>query len=188
MNEFVTPEIFKEKFIEVCKEKEVIKSLIDNWEDASKYNSLILGDSRREGILETVANKLELQFDREHWKFDFVMFREKFEEYFKWGNYAKYLDIVIEHENDINDSHKEIHKLNMINAPLKVLITYYKSEEDVGKRLTDYAGIINAGDIFNLYGVKCNLMVIFAPYKKPEKIEWDFHKYHNGVFERLKNV
>jgi hypothetical protein len=63
--------------------------------------------------------------------------------------YGTCISVALEHENDPTYTHVEMNKLQIVNAPLKVLIAYPNSRSHGDKMLEGYREIVSAADIFN---------------------------------------
>ncbi len=54
------------------------------------------------------------------------------------ATYAKWISVALEHENTGAHSHETINKLQLFNAPLKVLITYAAEGTETDSLLRKY--------------------------------------------------
>ena len=105
--------------------------------------------------------------------------------------YPQYFSVVMEHENDSNTSFEEMNKLSLINAPLKVLVTYPKQsaapdQKEKNTLLRNYTKQVKNADVFGDFENKCRQMVIFGYYKKSgKKIRWVYYLYKGKKFDRM---
>ena len=177
----ISPNEFKNAFSNEVIDKE--KQLLSEWSNWKKYTYLMLGTKREPGILSEVAKKLGLNYFKDYWTLDAIFYKEKdIVNFDKKFTFAKYLAVVIEHENAIETSFEEINKLTIFNSPLKVLITY--PVKDINNYLTKYSEIVSNGDVFNDISNLRRQMVIFGT-KNQDSIKWGFYIYRNGNFEDL---
>ena len=178
----VTPEMFKSAFLDTFSYSK--DKLLAAWDSRKEYTILIQGNKSREGLLSTIANKLGLNYMREYWSLDGVFYKYIDTQHFtKYWSFAEYIAVAVEHENDIWTSNQEINKLSIINAPLKVLITY-PDKEGVDIHLQSYTEIIKKSDIFSDFSDHRKQLVIFG-LEKDEDIVWEFYLYKQGQFSKL---
>lgn len=184
----IEPNEFKEAFMKVVKEEHNESELIKLWESKKEigqketpYTRFFLAPE--DSILANVAKELQLQYCKEYWSLDAIFFESKDEEHFEpKTTFAESITVALEHESDAKKAVEETNKLAIINAPLRVLITY--AEEGGRKdRLKEYEDIISKADIFNDFYSRRKFMVIFASLKKPQTIDWQFFLYKK---EKLK--
>jgi len=77
-----------------------------------------------------IAPLIKMESTYSYWSLDFIFYNDVFENInynLKDGKWAKKINVIIEHENEIEKSCEEIIKLNLWKADLKVLITYPKN-------------------------------------------------------------
>ncbi|MSM38131.1 MAG: hypothetical protein GJT30_00705 [Geobacter sp.] len=170
---FVQPE----KFCAAFKEAAVIhdKDLKQHWTSGlTQYTRTI----RR--VLDDVATLLRVNlYNSDYYTLDAVFYREKDSEHFdKDETYVKNIVVAFEHENAIRGSVSEMNKLQLFNAPLKVLVTYGDSaqrKEFLGK----YTKIVKGADLFSDISTHRRQLVIFGD-KPAENIEWYSFVYEEG--------
>jgi len=176
----ITPEAFKEKFLDVAKERET--QIIELGKEDKNYTELML---KNDGIIANVAFHLGLEYYREYWTIDAIYYRRKHNKYFSSrATYAEYLSVAIEHENLAHTAHVEINKLSLFNCPLKVLITYPLNEKNAMALLDEYSDILVKADIFKDFADNRKQLVIFG-YFEDEKVHWKFHVYRGDGFTRI---
>jgi len=178
----IKPEDFKVAFLSIynkCKEEFFLY-----WYDSKTYTRFILENDLK-GFLFQISKELGLEYFKEYWQIDAIMYKEKNTTYFpKNSTYAEYLSVAVEHENIANYSHNEINKLSFINSPLKVLITYPLNKDKGKLLLLDYADILKRADIFDEFSTSKRHLVVFGLTDKEDKhnINWEFYIYHFGNF------
>ena len=100
--------------------------------------------------------------------------------------YPQYFSVVMEHENDSNTSFEEMNKLSLINAPLKVLVTYPHQNEADFQMMEDelikiYQKQMKNADVFGDFKDKRRQMVIFG-YKENDTIRWEYYLFKDKRF------
>ena len=95
--------------------------------------------------------------------------------------YVKAISVAIEHENKAALSCEEMHKLQLLNVPLKVLITYPSGTAQGDKLLAQYADIITGADWFGDIATHRRQLVIFGEAMN----RWRFYAYGHRGFARL---
>lgn len=100
------------------------------------------------------------------------------------SRYAKYIVVAIEHENDCDSSVIEMNKLQIYNAPLKVLITYCDSDKKTEEQLAKYSIIMNDADVFSDFDYLRRQLVIFGRLKGPI-VDWNYYVYDGSRFVLL---
>ena len=102
-----------------------------------------------------------------------MLFRSKF------ASYANWVSVAIEHENDASRAQETMNKLQLFNAPLKVLITYAAPGNASDSLLRKYENIIRASDVFNDVATLRQQLVIIGT---PKAVEWRLYAYENDGF------
>ena len=179
MTKIVSPEEFRNAFLAVAASR---TSAVE----AAFYSGPALTQlalNEKNGLLATVATELGLQYCREYYGIDFVMCERADEEHFRpakgWW-IAQQLTIAVEHENRIWGAGQEMNKLAMLNAPLKVLITY-PWKEDVGDYLGTYATIVKNADVFGDFTSRRKHLTLLASWRG-EHVLWECFVYRSGKF------
>ena len=146
----IEPALFYRSLVAALEEhrEEVAKS----WDSYRDYTQLILGQ-----VLPDVGRRIGLTMRPTEWYTIDRIYCDGYDtEHFPslW-NVPKSIEVAVEHENNSRGSCDEMIKLQMFNAPLKVLITYVSSglsKENVDKEIAGYLGkyeqIIKNADIF----------------------------------------
>jgi hypothetical protein len=164
----VSPEQFKCAFLAAVEKKEA--ELLSAWQLAGIYTQKIVE------MLPIMAEALGLSVYNEYYKIDAIFYEEKDQEHFKANaTYAKYIAIALEHENEAKQSETEVNKLQFLNTPLKVLITY-PGDKGENHYLSRYAKIIQWADVFGDIATKRKQLVIFGSLDGG-RTKWSFHVY-----------
>lgn len=172
----ILPETFKEAFLKVTILND--KDIIGCWN-----RSLTEFTSQMRRIFPNIAEELNLElYNGDYYTIDAIFYEAKDIKYFnKNAVYAEYISIALEHENRLYGSQIEINKLQLINTPLKVLIAYSGSSEEINSYLSMYSEIINKADIFSDFSNLRRQLVIFGACEN-EKLNWSFHVYKHRRF------
>ena len=88
--------------------------------------------------------------------------------------------MAIEHENEASKAQETMNKLQLFNAPLKVLISYAAVGTATDNLLRKYENIIKASDVFNDVATLRQQLVILGTPKTVA--EWRFYAYENDGF------
>jgi hypothetical protein len=148
-------------------------ALVECWDVRPQYTPLML-----EQILPEVVRELDMSYDRECHDLDAILYRETDEVYFNAKDeWAKYISVALEHENDHSTAAEEMIKLQRFNVPLTVLITY--PEESAKNRMLDkYSEIIQQADVLGNSSTNLRQLAIFG-YKGAR---WEAFAYKNRTF------
>lgn len=162
---------FYEAFRKVVDKERAV--LADCWDVRLRYTPLMLGE-----ILPEVARELDMRYYRECHDLDAILYREIDEVHFKKkDDWAKYISVALEHENDHSTAAEEMIKLQRFNAPLTVLITY--PEENAKDRMLDkYSEIIQQADVLGNASTNRRQLAIFG-YKGAR---WEAFVYQDRTF------
>jgi hypothetical protein len=176
----ITPERFFQVFLKVVMQTNY--DLVNLWLDKKPYTKLMIVD-----CFKTMAERLNLTSWANYYYLDSVFYGETDDVNFPKGVMnAKYFDVALEHEHDIRYTAQEINKLQLFNAPLKVLVTYDECDSERQKYLSHYAGIIGAADIFGDVASRQRQLVIFGRKGKAEiTIQWSPFVYKRDGFVPL---
>ena len=162
----VSPEEFVVAYGKVTARRMVEISKV--WGTKPKFTSLMLE------IMPSIAKDLGLKaYNADYYTLDTIFYENKDNTYFSENTtYAEYIAVAIEHENQPGQTSVEMNKLQILNTPLKVLITYpgYITAQDLLKQFTD---IIEKADIFSDIPSKRKQLVIFG-YWENDKVEWKY--------------
>ncbi len=175
----ITPQQFRTAFLQVASAAQ--EECLGHWDVRPRYTLYM-----RETILQRIAPLLGIQvYPWDYYTLDCVYFAERDTEYFgAQSNYAKCLSIALEHENDIRGTAIEMNKLQLFNAPLKVLITYTACAVQRATYLEHYTKIVEAADIFGDFASLRRQLVIFGS-RDDCTAYWHFYVYEGGGFREL---
>ena len=135
-------------------------------------------------VCKEIADILDLRYCLEYWNIDAVLFAKLHTKYIK-PKYecVEYISVAIEHEHNGSRAHEEINKLAIINAPLKVLITYIE-RADVTRSLEEFSEMIRTADIFSDFSTTRKHLVIVG-FCEHNSLQWGFYVFNNGVFTSI---
>jgi hypothetical protein len=187
MADLVTPEKFYSAFI-----KEISASGTQTipWNNNRKWTKALLkGDGC---VMSKIAKDIGLAYCEEYWKLDGIFCEEFMSEdtisgtdIKKW-KWARGIKIIVEVENAASTSWKEIWKLiPLFFAPLKVIITYPKNNQEAEKIKCAIKERIKNDDQYNLHRNKIKVLLIFG-FKNEKEIIWQNFVYQNNSFKSIK--
>jgi hypothetical protein len=173
----VTPLQFKVAFLQVVSAAQV--DLVTRWDARKDYTALM-----RATILPSIASHLGVQvYSADYYTLDCIYFAERDAAHFgTQATYATCISIALEHENDIAGTAIEVNKLQLFNAPLKVLITYAQTASERAFYLERYCKIIRAADIFDDFATLRRQLVIFGS-RQELAANWHFYAYEASGFQ-----
>jgi len=176
----VSPELFKQRFLEaVC----LFESrLVAAWGSGEAYSQLFQRDDPQGGLFRAIAERLGLKYCDEYFKFDAVLY-ERPERRLLEQKRTECILVAIEHETQAQTSIEEMNKLAILNAPLKVLITYEERQKQA-EYLGTYAEMLHAADVFEDFGTLRRHLVIFGD-RRGQKINWSFHLFNGNSFDEI---
>lgn len=93
--------------------------------------------------------RLESYCEKDYYWLDAIFYEEKDEVNFSDGILAKYISVAIEHENNASNAHEEMNKLQIYNAPLRVLIVYTQPGKETDEVRARFGKIVRDADFFN---------------------------------------
>lgn len=139
----VSPVDFYTAFLKVASEE--ARALKEVWSRYRDFTKLM-----RSCIFPTIADRLGLCcYERDYYTLDAILYARRDTKHFPSGTtYAKFISVALEHENDPVGTAVEMNKLQLFNAPLKVLITYPWSDDHGQELLERYTEIIAEADVF----------------------------------------
>lgn len=122
-----------------------------------------------------------LAWNKEYYTLDGMLYEERgMDDTGKYATYANWVSVAIEHENDASLTQETMNKLQLFNAPLKVLITYSALGAATESLLRKYENSIKASDVFNDFATLRQQLVILGTPKA--LAEWRFYAYENDGF------
>ena len=117
-----------------------------------------------DSLLPTIAKKLDLTFEKEMiYRIDGVFSKVG-------GQNTKVPVIYLESENDIRTSEREVNKLCMLNAPLKILMVCNEWNEASKKLIKEYYWDYIIEDFAEQIGLKGVFAVIIGEWNETLKI------------------
>jgi hypothetical protein len=172
----ITPRDFRNAFVAVMKSEQDSFRTAVGFETKS-YNYFI-----RSTIYPRIARNLGLlSWNKEYYTLDGMFYEERgVDDTGKYASYANWISVAIEHENEASRAHEMMNKLQLFNAPLKVLISYAALGAATDALLRKYENIIRASDVFNDVATLRQQLVILGTPKTVA--EWCFYAYENDGF------
>jgi hypothetical protein len=176
-SDFVTPKAFTHGFMQAAIENG--HQLAELWFEFRPYTRLML-----EMVLPSVAKRLNLEsWPTEYYYLDSVFYKEKDTKHFRKDVMnVQFIEVAIEHEHVLSGTAQEVSKLQLINSPLKVLITYDANDTQRQKYLAKYCEIVASADIFKDASKLRRQLVIFGRKGTRSEIIWDAYQYENSQF------
>lgn len=160
----------------------VMKSEQDSFRTAVGFETKSYNYFMRSNIFPRIAKNLGLlSWKKEYYTLDGMFYEERGTDNF--GNhamYAKWISVALEHENSGSKAHESMNKLQLFNAPLKVLITYAADGTETDSLLRKYENIMSASDVFNDFATLRQQLVILGTPKTVR--EWRFYAYESDGF------
>jgi hypothetical protein len=172
----ITPREFRNAFVAVLKAEQ------DSFRTAVGFEAKSYTYFMRSNIFPQIAKHLGLlAWNKEYYALDGMFYEERgTDDFGKYTTYAKWISVALEHANKPSKTHEEIHKLQMFNAPLKVLITYAAEGAESDSLLRKYEAVVKDSDVFNDFATLRQQLVIFGTPKAFR--EWRFHVYESDGF------
>lgn len=172
-----SPADFYGAFLQVVRQQE--PNLLETWEKTPQYTAAMFS------CFPAIAELLGFCcYIRDYFGLDTIFYQEKDISHFpEHWNYAKFISVALEHENESTGTAEEMNKLQLFNAPLKVLITY-PSKTNSEFLLKTYSEIISAADVFEDVSSIRRQLVIFG-VREDQKIKWTGFEYVNGSFQNI---
>jgi hypothetical protein len=176
LNKKIAPRDFRNAFVAV------MESERDGFRDAVGFETKSYNYYMRSTIYPKIARQLGLQsWNKEYYTLDGMLYEERgIDNTGKYASYANWVSVAIEHENDASQAHETMNKLQLFNAPLKVLITYAQLGQATDSLLRKYENIIKASDVFNDVATLRQQLVILGTPKAVA--DWRFYAYENDGF------
>ena len=172
----IAPRDFRNAFVEVMKSEHDSFRTAVGFEKKS-YNYFI-----RSTIYPRIARQLGLlAWNKEYYTLDGMFYEERgVDDTGQYAAYANWISVAVEHENEAMKADETMNKLQLFNAPLKVLITYAADGSGTESLLRKYENIIRASDVFNDVATLRQQLVILGTPKTVG--EWRFYAYENDGF------
>jgi hypothetical protein len=173
----VTPRDFRNAFLAV------MESEHDSFKTAIGFETKSYNYFMRSTIYPKIARHLGLlSWKKEYYTLDGMFYEERgVDDTGKYATYANWISVAIEHQNDASSGHEAMNKLQLFNAPLKVLITYAAHGAATDSLLRRYESISRASDVFNDFATLRQQLVILGT--TPRTVgQWRFYAYEDGGF------
>jgi hypothetical protein len=173
---YITPREFRNAFVAVMKSEQ------GSMRTAAGFEAKSYAYFMRSNIFPKIARHLGLlAWNKEYYSLDGMFYEERGRDNSgKYTTYAKWISVGLAHVNRPANSHEEINRLQMFNAPLKVLITYAADGAESDALLRKYEVIIGESDVFNDIATLRQQLVILGTPKTLR--EWRYHVYESDGF------
>ncbi len=172
----ITPRDFRNAFVAV------MKSEHDSFRTALGFETKSYNYFMRTNIYPKIAKHLNLlSWNKEYYTLNGMFYEERGTD--NAGNYtafAKWVSVAIEHENNGLKTLEAINKLQLFNAPLKVLITYAAEGADTEMLLRKYEKVMSDADVLDDFATLRQQLLIIGTPKTIRK--WRFYAYESGGF------
>jgi hypothetical protein len=150
-----------------------------------------IGGSNRERtegfrkVVPVIAQEINMTPGRERcFKLDAFFYCEHVSCFRPADRWIKYISVALEHENDPDYSAEEVIKLQRVNTPLAVLVTYPQTQRKGDALLETFATIIQEADVFANASKQRRQMCIFG-YPGDPDAGWRGFVYQGNRFEAL---
>jgi hypothetical protein len=172
----ITPRDFRNAFVAV------MKAEYSSFRTAAGFEDKSYAYFMRSNIFPKIARHLGLlAWNKEYYALDGMFYEERGRDNFgKYTTYAKWISVALEHVNKPARTHEVMNKLQMFNAPLKVLITYAAEGAEGDSLLRKYEAVISESDVFNDIASLRQQLVIFGTPKTLR--DWRFYVYESDGF------
>jgi hypothetical protein len=172
----VTPREFRNAFVAV------MKSERDGFRTAVGFETKSYNYFMRSNIFPKIAKHLGLlSWRKEYHTLDGMFYEERGTDFAgNHATYAKWISVALEHENTGANSSETMNKLQLFNAPLKVLINYAAEGVETDSLLRKYERIMSAADVFDDFATLRQQLVILGTPKTVEN--WRFYAYESDGF------
>jgi hypothetical protein len=172
----ITPREFRNAFVAV------MKAEYKSFRTAAGFEAKSYTYFMRSNIFPKIARQLGLlAWNKEYYALDGMFYEERGRDTSgKYTTYAKWISVALEHANTPARTLEAINKLQMFNAPLKVLITYAAEGAEGDSLLRKYEAVISESDVFHDIATLRQQLVIFGTPKT--LLDWRFYVYENDGF------
>lgn len=172
----ITPRDFRNAFIAV------MKSEHDSFRTALGFETKSYNYFMRTNIYPKIAKQLNLlSWNKEYYMLNGMFYEERGTD--SAGNYTafpKWVSVAIEHENNGFKALETINKLQLINAPLKVLIMYAAEGIETENLLRKFEKVLSDADVLNDFATLRQQLLILGTPKTIKK--WRFYAYESDGF------
>jgi hypothetical protein len=172
----ITPREFRNAFMAVMKAEHIAFRTAVGFE-AKSYAYFV-----RTNILPRIAKNLGLlTWNKEYYGIDSMFYEERGADAFgNHASFAKRMSAIVEHERVSSKTPETMHKLQLFNVPLKVLLTYAAVGVETDSLLRRYESIIRDADSFADTATLRKQLVIFGTPRTMR--EWRFYVYESDGF------
>ncbi|HEX4151422.1 MAG TPA: hypothetical protein VHY75_04350 [Steroidobacteraceae bacterium] len=172
----VTPRDFRNAFVAV------MKSEHDSFRTAVGFETKSYNYFMRSNIFPKIARYLGLlAWNKDYCTLDGMFYEERGRDSSgKFTAYVKWIAVALQHANKPTNTHEEINKLQIFNAPLKVLITYAAEGEEAEALLQRYEAVIRDSDVFDDIATLRQQLVILGTPRTAR--DWQFYVYERDGF------
>ena len=172
----VTPRDFRNAFVAV------MKAEYNGFRTAVGFETKSYMYFMRSNIFPKIAKQLGLQaWNKDYYGLDTMFYEERgTDDFGKFASYAKWISVALEHANKPTKTHEEINKLQMYNAPLKVLITYAAEGAESEALLRKYEGVMRDSDVFADFATLRQQLVIFGTPRTV--LDWRYYVHESDGF------
>lgn len=171
-----TPREFRDAFVAV------MKAEYSSFRTAAGFETKSYLFYMRTNIFPKIARHLGLMiWNKEYYTLEGMFYEDRGRDGSgKYTSYAKWISVALEHENNPAQSLEVINKLQIFNAPLKVLITYAAEGAESDSLLRRYEAVISESDVFeDIATLRQQLVIIGTPKTLRD---WRFYVYERGGF------
>lgn len=175
----ITPRQFKQSFLKAV--TTAASDVVTLWDVRRDFTALML-----DVIFPNIALDLGIfVYSANYYYLDSIFYSERDSDHFAPSStYAKCINIAVEHEHDITGTAVEMNKLQLFNAPLKVLITYAQTSSLREFYLDRYAKIIRSADVFGDIATHRRQVVVFGSLPETCAV-WHFYEYEATGFREV---
>jgi hypothetical protein len=172
----ITPRDFRNAFVAVMKAEH------DSFRTALGFETKSYNYFMRTNIYPKIAKHLNLlSWNKEYYTLNGMFYEERGTDNFgNYTAYAKWVSVAIEHDNNGSKALETINKLQLFNAPLKVLITYSAEGADTEALLRKYEKVMSDADVLNDFATLRQQLLILGTPKTIKK--WRFYAYESDGF------
>jgi hypothetical protein len=172
----ITPRDFRNAYVAVMEAER------ENFRTAVNFEAKSYAYFMRSNIFPKIARNLGLQaWNKDYYTLEGMFYEERGRDNAgKFTTYAKWISVAVEHAIRPSQTYEEINKLQLFNAPLKVLITYAADGADTDSLLSKYERVIGDSDSFNdIATLRKQLLILGTPQTMRD---WRFYVYESDGF------
>lgn len=160
----------------------VMRSESESFRTAIGFETKSYNYFMRTNIYPKIAKHLSLlSWNKEYYGLNGMFYEERATDNFgNFAAYAKWISVAIEHENNGPKAHETINKLQIFNAPLKVLITYATEGAETDTLLGRLERVMSGADVFDDFATLRQQLLILGTPRTIRK--WRFYAYESDGF------